>query len=76
MKTAKLFQNGRSQAVQLPKELNFKGTDVYIKKLNNLVMLIPKDDPWASLINSLDHFSDDYMINREQLDFQIQEDLS
>ena len=60
MKTAKLFKNGRSQAVRLPKEFQFKGNDVFIKKFNNIVMLFPKNDPWASLINSLDQFSDDF----------------
>jgi antitoxin VapB len=33
MQTARLFTNGRSQAVRLPKGCQFKGTDVYIKKL-------------------------------------------
>ena len=64
MKTARLFSNGRSQAVRLPKEYRFKGKDVYIKNFNNIIMLIPKDDPWAPLINSLDKFSDDFMDSR------------
>jgi len=66
MKTAKLFKNGRSQAVRLPKEYQFRGNDVYIKKFNNIVMLFPKDDPWAPLINSLDQFSDDFINERNQ----------
>ena len=32
METAKLFMNGRSQAVRLPKEFRFDGDEVYIKK--------------------------------------------
>ena len=32
MQTAKLFNNGRSQAVRLPKEFRFSGDEVYIKK--------------------------------------------
>jgi antitoxin VapB len=66
MQTAKIFINGRSQAVRLPKEYRLKGEDVYIKKIGNIVMLIPKDTPWSSLINSLDQFTDDYMENRSQ----------
>lgn len=66
MKTAKLFQNGRSQAVRLPKEYQFSGKDVFIKKFDNIVMLFPKTDPWAPLINSLDQFSDDFMEDRNQ----------
>jgi antitoxin VapB len=70
MKTARLFVNGRSQAVRLPKDCRFSGSDVYIKKLYGVVMLIPKDDPWASLVNSLDHFSEDFMTTREQPEHQ------
>ena len=63
---AKIFKNGRSQAVRLPKEFRFSGTDVYIKKIGNMVILLPKDDPWAPLINSLNQFTEDFMQSREQ----------
>jgi antitoxin VapB len=66
MQTAKIFINGRSQAVRLPKDFRFSGEDVYIKKVGKIVILIPKDDPWFSLINSLDQFTDDFMESREQ----------
>jgi len=64
MKTARLFINGRSQAVRLPKDCRFRGSDVYVKKFQGLVILFSKDDPWAPLLNSLDHFSDDFMSER------------
>jgi len=66
MNTAKLFKNGKSQAVRLPKQFKFQGTEVYIKRIGRNVILIPKDDPWESLISSLDNFSDDFMADREQ----------
>ena len=66
MQTAKIFINGRSQAVRLPKEFRFSENDVFIKKIGKIVILIPKDDPWASLENSLDQFTDDYMETRDQ----------
>jgi len=66
MNTAKLFKNGKSQAVRLPKQFKFQGTEVYIKRIGRNVILIPKDDPWESLISSLDNFSDDFMVDREQ----------
>ncbi len=75
MQTAKIFTNGRSQAVRLPKEYRFSGEEVYIKKFENIVILISKDDPWASLISSLDQFSDDFMENRNQPDEQIRATL-
>jgi antitoxin VapB len=43
METAKLFVNGRSQAVRLPKAFRFDGNEVYIKKISGGVLLIPKD---------------------------------
>ena len=68
MQTAKIFTNGRSQAVRLPKDFRFTDNDVFIKKIGNMVVLLPKDDPWSSLVNSLDQFTDDFMESREQPD--------
>lgn len=68
MQTAKIFINGRSQAVRLPKDFRFTENDVFIKKIGKMVVLLPKDDPWSSLVNSLDQFTDDFMENREQPD--------
>lgn len=73
MQTAKIFINGRSQAVRLPKEFRFTDNDVFIKKIGKMVVLIPKDDPWASLINSLDEFTDDFMETRNQPDLDSRE---
>ncbi len=75
MKVAKIFNNGRSQAVRLPKEFRFEGSDVYIKKFDNIVMLIPKDDKWATLVSSLDEFSDDFMETRNQPEVESREKL-
>ena len=66
MKTAKLFQNGQSQAVRLPKEFRFKDDRVFIKKVGDAVILIPYQNPWQSLFDSLDQFSDDFIESREQ----------
>ena len=66
MKTAKLFQNGQSQAVRLPKEFRFEGNEVFIKKSGSAVVLIPLVNSWDSLISSLDKFTKDYMTERNQ----------
>ena len=66
MKTAKLFKNGGSQAVRLPKEFQFDGDLVYIKQLGNAVVLLPQIDPWKSLEESLGQFSEDFMVERDQ----------
>ncbi|MEJ1932427.1 type II toxin-antitoxin system VapB family antitoxin, partial [Nostoc sp. NIES-2111] len=49
-KTAKLFQNGRSQAVRLPVEFRFEGKEVYIRKdpKTGEVILSPRPNDWAS----------------------------
>ncbi len=70
MQTAKLFNNGGSQAVRLPKEFRFSGDDVYIKKYQGIVMLLPKESLWSSLVDSLDRFSGDLMDERNQPDQQ------
>ena len=66
MQKAKLFMNGKSQAVRLPKEFRFKGNEVLIKKVGNSVVLMPQDNLWQSLIGSLEKFSKDFMGDREQ----------
>ena len=66
MKTAKLFKNGQSQAVRLPKEFRFKGDHVYVKREGNAVILLPAKGIWEPLLNSLGKFSDDYMSKRDQ----------
>lgn len=66
MERAKLFRNGRSQAVRLPKEFRFEGDEVYVKRLGNAVVLLPYKDSWQDLFGSLEQFSDDFMDEREQ----------
>ncbi|GAB4254434.1 type II toxin-antitoxin system antitoxin VapB [Deferrisoma sp.] len=66
MQTAKLFRNGRSQAVRLPQAFRFEGDEVFIKKVGGVVLLIPKDDPWREWAESLHEFTDDFMATREQ----------
>lgn len=66
MKTAKLFQNGQSQAVRLPKEFRFEGDEVFIKRSGNTVILIPRVNSWDSLVGSLDKFSKNFMADRDQ----------
>jgi antitoxin VapB len=75
MKTAKLFQNGQSQAVRLPKEFRFEGEEVFIKRSGNTVVLIPANHSWDALADSLDKFSADFMDNRDQPAQQTREDL-
>ena len=76
MMTAKLFENGRSQAVRLPKEYRFHGDEVAINKVGEAVILLPKENRWSGFLSSLDLFSDDFMCEgREQPGMQERESL-
>jgi antitoxin VapB len=61
MQTARLFINGRSQAVRLPKEYQFRGENVYIQKVGEAVILVPVDKYWETFLHGLNSFSDDFM---------------
>jgi antitoxin VapB len=74
MAIAKLFQNGQSQAVRLPKAFRMPGNEVVIKKVGNAVVLLPIDHPWDTLFESLDQFSDDFMVERCQHSLQTRDD--
>ena len=67
MLAEKVFMNGQSQAVRLPKEYRFTDSEVMSHKIGNMVLLFPKDEEWSGFLASLDMFSDDFMANgREQ----------
>jgi antitoxin VapB len=66
MKVAKLFKNGDSQAVRLPKEFRFAGNEVFIKRVGSTVVLLPIAKSWDTLLKSLEKFPSDFMSRREQ----------
>ena len=61
MQTARLFLNGRSQAVRLPKEYQFNGENVYIQKVGETVLLFPLKKEWEVFMHGLNNFSDDFL---------------
>ncbi len=61
METAKLFQNGSSQAVRLPKAFRISGDEVKIFKKGNQVILEPIEMTWDLLFESLNEFPEDFM---------------
>jgi antitoxin VapB len=73
MDTAKLFSNGRSQAVRLPKEFRFEGSEVMVTRLGTAVVLLPKDHPWDVAFDAIDGFTDDFMTQRLQPPIQERE---
>lgn len=61
MQSAKLFINGRSRAVRLPKEFQFSGKDVFIQKAGDAVIVLPHDKFWETFLHRLNNFSEDFM---------------
>ena len=61
MMTAKVFENGRSQAVRLPKECRFNTDEVAVNRIGDIVLLMPKTDKWSSFMQAIDMFSEDFM---------------
>ena len=70
---AKLFMNGRSQAVRLPKEFRFEGDEVYISKEGNSVILSPKPASWRDFFEEVPLPSEDFMNERVDLEPQKRE---
>lgn len=68
MMTAKVFKNGRSQAIRLPKECRFSSDEVVVNKIGDVVILLPKENKWDSFIRAIDMFSDDFMADRRTKD--------
>ena len=75
MLAAKIFENGRSQAVRLPKEYRFDCDEVMANKIGDVLILLPTNSKWDSFITAIDMFSDDFMIDREDNLVQKREEL-
>ena len=76
METAKIFENGRSQAVRLPKKFRFNTDEVVVQQLGAAVLLVPKDALWQTLMDGLDSFTDDiFEDGRDQGDLKERETL-
>ena len=72
MMNARVFENGRSQAVRLPKECRFSSDEVLVNKIGDIVILLPKESKWDSFIKAIDMFSDDYMADGRATDIQTE----
>jgi len=74
MRTAKVFMNGQSQAVRLPKDCRFSGKEVYVNKIGNAVVLIAEDDAMATMLAGINAFTDDFMVTRDQGAFESRDE--
>jgi len=74
--TAKIFPNGQSQAVRIPKEFRFENQqEVFVAKEGEAIVLFPKKSKFNILFDSLDNFSDDFMKERTQPSQDNREDM-
>lgn len=64
--TAKVFRNGASQAVRLPKEFRFDDDEVCIKRIGSAVLLFPKGSAWSLMAGAIGQADDDFMPDRKQ----------
>lgn len=67
MKTAKIFKNGRSQAVRLPKEFRFDCDEVFVQKQGDKVILSAIEPGWDEFFDSVSVFGEDFLSEREDL---------
>jgi antitoxin VapB len=76
MLSTKVFISGNSQAIRLPREYQVDDKELYIQKIGNTILLIPKTNPWETFEKSLSEFSDDFMVDgRNQPGMQEREGL-
>ncbi len=62
MTKAKVFKNGNSVAVRLPKEFAFTTKEVIVKRIGHCIVLYAEEkDPWKEFKDCLGKFSDDFM---------------
>ena len=58
MDTAKIFENGRSQAVRLPQKYRFNADEVVIQRLGDAVLLVPKESLWNTFMDGVNSFTE------------------
>ncbi len=74
-KIAKVFQNGRSQAIRIPKDYRVESDEVYIEKIGDTLIIKPKkEDKWDRFFESLEAVeTKDFLRDRVQLPVQERE---
>ena len=70
MEMAKIFENGRSQAVRLPKKYRFNVDEVVVQQVGEAVILVPKEALWQTFMDGLDGFTDDIFEDGRGQDLQ------
>ncbi|MGI9303759.1 MAG: antitoxin [Gammaproteobacteria bacterium] len=74
-KVAKVFMNGRSQAIRLPKEFRFSCEEVYVRKVDGGILISAKKPSWDDFFNQESAFDDDFLNDREDTPPQNRDSL-
>ena len=64
--TTRVFQNGNSQALRIPQDLRTDKKEFFIRKIGDIFIAYPTDDPWAPAREVIGTFPDDFMSDRNQ----------
>lgn len=64
-----------SQMIKIPENLRIDDNKVYLKKVGDLLYIIPFHNPWQGMIDSVEYFSEDFMEYRKEPDQQSRESL-
>lgn len=76
MDTVRVQYDGSLQIINIPDNYKFSTDELYINKIGNVIMLLPKNDQWAGVFMGLDMFSDDFMEDgRGELQYEARETL-
>ncbi len=75
MITTKVFKSGNSQAVRLPKEFRLDADEVAINRIGDLIMIMPKDDPWHVFSQGIHEIGDDFPKTIEEIEHTDRVDL-
>jgi len=74
-RTIDIKKEGNRQVIAIPGDMAINDDKVYLKKVGNVIYLIPFHNPWQSMVDGAHGFSDDYMEERNQQAMQVRDDI-
>jgi antitoxin VapB len=66
IETADIQNISGVQSIHIPAGLRINDDKVYLKKMGNVIYIIPYHTPWQNFYDSLSGFTDDFMSGRNQ----------
>lgn len=66
----KIYNNENGQLLGIPSEMQTEFREYIIKKIGEVYIAYPVDDPWAPLKQVVGTFDDEYMLERDQPDWE------